>query len=72
MEHDHGDEQQERFAEAVRRKAEDAEAASRAPHEEHPGDGPVSGAQRTDGSADAQGVRPAGQKGGGASRRWSG
>jgi len=72
MDHHHDDDQQRRFAEAVRRKAEQVEEASHRPHEDHPRDGAVPGPQRTSGAADAEGVRPAGQKGGGAARRWSG
>jgi hypothetical protein len=63
--------QQERFAEAVERKKQEADAASKAPHEEHADDGPVSGAQTTTGDSTHDGVMPAGQKGGAHSKRWN-
>ncbi len=66
------DEQQQRFADAVERKKAEADAASRAPHEEHAhGSEMPEKAQRTPGDSNREGVRPAGQKGGGSSKHWS-
>jgi hypothetical protein len=62
--------QQKQFAAAVERKKAEAEAASRAPHEEHAGGSKVSEGQKTATDASHEGPRPAGQKGGGTANNW--
>ncbi|MGE4426147.1 MAG: hypothetical protein AB7G37_06835 [Solirubrobacteraceae bacterium] len=70
--------QQQRFAEAVERKKREAKEASEAPHDENPHGSKVEGGTQSSVTDTGRphdtgdsGAKPAGQKGGGASKRWS-